>query len=179
MSNQLQSVRVNGTLTPNKIVNDISNAIKISIIILSLVAIPVVCHIPFFQYGDHHVRHRFVRYHDFTTEHLFPNLDSSVFMESNRILNKRVSVLNAKPTTVFDPSMKILLRIMNVLMENNAVTKATLLQKANLNHVRLSMHLNWLEQKGLIEYVVIDDKINVTLTKAGREFAKPLVSLSV
>ncbi|MDE1863660.1 MAG: hypothetical protein KGI33_12225 [Thaumarchaeota archaeon] len=75
--------------------------------------------------------------------------------------------------------MKILSRIFNILMENNNVIKATLLKKANLNHIRLSMHLDWLEQKGLIEYVVIDNKVNVTLTEAGREFAKPLVSLAV
>ncbi|MDE1861983.1 MAG: hypothetical protein KGI33_03615 [Thaumarchaeota archaeon] len=75
--------------------------------------------------------------------------------------------------------MKILSRILNVLIENNAVIKTILLRKANLNHVRLSMHLDWLEQKGLVEYVVMDNKINVMLTEAGREFAKPLVSLSV
>lgn len=175
MSKRLQVTHVNGTLKPNKTVNDISNSIKIAIIILSLAVTPVMYHVPFFQYGIHHARQRFVRYHDFTTEHLFANLDSFVFMGSNRILNKKVNVLNTKPVTAFDPSMKILSRIMNVLIENNAVIKAALLQKANLNHVRLSMHLDWLEQKGFIKYVVIDDKINVTMIETGREFAKPFV----
>lgn len=79
----------------------------------------------------------------------------------------------------FEPSMKILSRIMNILLENNIIIKAILLRKANLNHIRLSMHLYWLELKGHIEYVVIDNKINITLTEAGREFAKTLVSLAV
>ncbi|MDE2590032.1 MAG: hypothetical protein KGL95_10260, partial [Patescibacteria group bacterium] len=168
MSNQLQATRMNGTSMPNKTMNDISNLMKIVIIILSLAAIPVVYHIPAnIQFGIYHARQR-LTYHDFATEHLFPNLDSFVFMGSNRILNEREKVLKTKIATVFDPSMKILSRILNVLIENNAVIKTILLRKANLNHVRLSMHLDWLEQKGLVEYVVMDNKINVMLTEAGR-----------
>ncbi len=166
------------TLQPSNSVIDASNLIKISIIVLSFAAIPVVYNIPITQYGIYHTRQRFT-YHDFTTEHLFPNLDSFVSMGSNRLLHKRKSGLNAESVNVFNPSMKILSRIMSVLMENNAVIKAALLKKANLNHIKLSAHLEWLEQKGLIEYIVVDDKANVTLTNTGREFAKPLVSLTV
>ena len=179
MSNQLQARYVNGTSKPNKSVKNMSTSVKIAIVVLSLAAIPLACHIPLgFQSGVFHARQRFA-YQDFTTVHLFPNLDSFVYVGSNRFLYKREKVLRTGSITTFDPSMKILSRIMRILMENNAVIKAILLKKANLNHVRLSIHLDWLEKKSLIEYVVIDGKTHVTLTEAGREFAKPLVTLSV
>lgn len=71
----------------------------------------------------------------------------------------------------FEPSMKILSRIVRVLIEDSMVGKTELLQKANLNHIRLTMHLKWLEQKNLIEYVVVVSRIYVKLTEHGREFA--------
>lgn len=179
MSNQLQARRMNGTSMPSKTMNDISNLMKMAVVVLLLAAIPVVYHIPSgVPYGTYHTRQRFA-YHDFTTEHLSPNLDSFVFMGNNRISNKSESILKIETANAFDPSMKILSRILNVLMGNNNVIKATLLKKANLNHIRLSSHLEWLEQKGLIEYVVIDNKAHITLTESGRAFAKPLVSIAV
>ncbi|MDE1863659.1 MAG: hypothetical protein KGI33_12220 [Thaumarchaeota archaeon] len=53
---------------------------KIVIIILSLAAIPVYLEYDTLtQSGIYHTRQRFVC-HDFTTAHLFPNLDSFVSM---------------------------------------------------------------------------------------------------
>lgn len=49
----------------------------------------------------------------------------------------------------------------------------------NPENIVTSFYFDWLEKKSLIEYVVIDGKTHVTLTEAGREFAKPLVTLSV
>lgn len=157
--------------------NYVPNLIKVAIIVLSLAMIPVVYHIPMSsQYSICHPRQRFA-YHDFTTAHLFPNLDSFISTSNTHTIQRSKDIHKTKPLNASKPTTKMLARVMEVLMENESLIRETLKLKTNLNHVRLSLCLECLKQKGFIEYIVIDNKTSVTLTKAGREFAKPLVSL--
>ena len=78
----------------------------------------------------------------------------------------------------FKPSIDILSRIMKVLLENNSVGKTNLSQKANVNYVRLSKHLKWLEKRNLVELVIEDSKIGIILTESGRKFALTLTDIS-
>jgi predicted transcriptional regulator len=178
MSNQLQARWVNGTSMPSKIVNDTSNAIKISIIILLLVAIPVVYHIPFFQYGIHHVRHRFVRYYDFTTEHLFPNLDSFVYIESNRISDKKRKITKIESSSDFKPSITILSRILQAIMETKIIGRTALSHETNLNYTVLSQYLDWMKNKSLIEAVIVNYKAYLQLSENGLSFALQINKLN-
>ena len=78
----------------------------------------------------------------------------------------------------FEPSTKILSRIMKVLLENNSVGKTNLSQQTNVNYVRLSKHLKWLEKKNLIQLTVEGSKIIIILTESGRKFALTLTDIS-
>jgi len=89
-------------------------------------------------------------------------------------LQKRFS----KSDRGFKPSIDILSRIMKVLLENNSVGKTNLSQQANVNYVRLSKHLQWLEKRNLVELVVQGSKIGVILTESGRKFALTLTDIS-
>lgn len=71
----------------------------------------------------------------------------------------------------FEPSMKLLSRIIKVILESNSIGKTSLSQVANINYHRLSKHIEWLEQKQLIESIIGDGKVKVRLTETGREFA--------
>lgn len=78
----------------------------------------------------------------------------------------------------FEPSMKILPRIMKTILENNSLTRTTLAQTANLNYARLCKYVVWLEKKSYVEFVISDGKLTIQLTENGREFALKLARLS-
>jgi predicted transcriptional regulator len=78
----------------------------------------------------------------------------------------------------FKPSIDILSRIMKVLLENHSTGKTNLSQRTNVNYVRLSKHLKWLEKRNLVELVVEEDKIVIILTESGRKFALTLTDIS-
>jgi predicted transcriptional regulator len=71
----------------------------------------------------------------------------------------------------FEPSMKTLMRIVKSLTENGSGGKTQLSLDTNLNYARLAKHIVWLEKKGFVESTIENGKINVILTKNGREFA--------
>src|SRR5437867_2175519 len=77
----------------------------------------------------------------------------------------------------FRPSIEILSRIMKVLLENHPTGKTNLSQQTNVNYVRLSKHIKWLEKRNLVESVVEDDKIVIILTESGRKFALTLTDI--
>jgi predicted transcriptional regulator len=78
----------------------------------------------------------------------------------------------------FDPSIKLLLRIMKVILEHNFIGRTALAQKANVSYDRLSKHLEWLQQKSFVELFIDDGKIYVRLNAIGTEFAFRLSSLT-
>jgi predicted transcriptional regulator len=89
------------------------------------------------------------------------------------INRKVVEILKTKALVpTFDPSMKTLMRIVKFMTENSSGGKTQLALDTKLNYARLAKHLVWMEKKGLVESTIDDNKINVSLTKTGRDFAK-------
>ncbi|MHA7647427.1 winged helix-turn-helix domain-containing protein [Nitrosopumilus sp. S4] len=58
------------------------------------------------------------------------------------------------------------------MMENPSSGKTQLALDTKLNYARLAKHIVWMEKKGLVESTIEENKINITLTKTGRDFAK-------
>jgi len=85
-------------------------------------------------------------------------------------------VKNKKIEPTFEPSMKTLLRILDLMVNSGAGGKTCLARDTNLNYARLAKHIVWLESKGLVESVVDDQKINVILTQKGRTFSTMIVN---
>jgi len=71
----------------------------------------------------------------------------------------------------FEPSMKLLSRIMKVILEKNSIGRTALSVEANVNYGTLSRHIEWLQNKSLIELLIKDHKVNVRLSSTGRDFA--------
>lgn len=76
----------------------------------------------------------------------------------------------------FEPSMKTITRVLQVLMEKNSVQRTDLSELANLNYVRLTKHIDWFQSKSFVELMVENKKMNIKLTPAGRYFAKKLLN---
>ncbi len=74
----------------------------------------------------------------------------------------------------FEPSMKILSRIMQVMSERNSIQRTTLSLETNIQYSRLSKHLEWLEKKRLIESFVEEGKIFLKLSSVGLAFSSSL-----
>lgn len=87
------------------------------------------------------------------------------------------SNLPIKGNSGFEPSMKILPRIMKIILVNNSLTRTTLAQVTNLNYARLCKYVVWLEKKSFIEFAIQDGKLTINLTESGREFALKLAHL--
>jgi len=87
--------------------------------------------------------------------------------------HKVVEILKTKTLVPsFDPSMKTLMRIVKFMTENSSGGKTQLALDTKLNYARLAKHIVWMEKKGLVESTIDDNKINVSLTKMGNDFAK-------
>lgn len=80
-------------------------------------------------------------------------------------------VKSKKLEASFEPSMKTLIRILDTILKSGAEGKTKLSLNTNLNYTRLAKHIVWLEKKGLAESKINDNKISVSLTLSGREFA--------
>jgi len=83
-------------------------------------------------------------------------------------------VKNKKIEPDFEPSMKILSRILQTMTEKGPKVKTSLSLNTNVNYTRLAKHIVWLEKKGLVESTIEKSKINVGLTAKGRIFASTL-----
>jgi predicted transcriptional regulator len=76
----------------------------------------------------------------------------------------------------FEPSIRVLKRILEIVLSENGKNRTALAQQANLNYCRLSRHIEWLESKKFARLIVKDGKIRVILTESGVLFAIALVS---
>ena len=74
----------------------------------------------------------------------------------------------------FNPSIGVLSRTMRVLIRTGGIGKTALAQKANVNYARFLQHLQWLENKHLVELTVREGRVQVKLTEKGRDFATTL-----
>lgn len=77
----------------------------------------------------------------------------------------------------FDPSPRILNRVLKLLKEESAIGRTRLAQAANVHYAVLLKHLQWMEQRRYIELVLEDGKVMVRLTQKGREFVALLSGL--
>ncbi len=68
-------------------------------------------------------------------------------------------------------SMTILARIMRILLDTDSIGRTALALEAKVNYSRFSQHLDWLYNKKLVEFLIEEGKVQVRITKAGREFA--------
>lgn len=68
--------------------------------------------------------------------------------------------------------MKTLMRIVKFMTENASEGKTQMALDTKLNYARLAKHIVWMEKKGLAKSVIYDNKVHITLTKNGRDFAK-------
>ncbi|WP_425340053.1 winged helix-turn-helix domain-containing protein [Nitrosopumilus ureiphilus] len=60
----------------------------------------------------------------------------------------------------------IIQNIMKLIYENRSIRKTPLMEKANMNYLRLNAYLKWLE---LIDFIKIDES-NIFLTESGSKF---------
>jgi predicted transcriptional regulator len=87
-----------------------------------------------------------------------------------------VIVKDKKIEPDFEPSMKILSRILKTMVNNGSEGKTCLARDSNLNYSRLAKHIVWLEKKGLVESIISDQKTNVILTQKGKMFGTTLAT---
>jgi predicted transcriptional regulator len=88
---------------------------------------------------------------------------------NNSIIDKKIK--KNKLEKNFEPSMKMLIRIMDSMTEKGSKSKTNLSRGANLNYTRLVKHVIWLEKKGLVKSTIENARIKVNLTEKGRVFA--------
>jgi predicted transcriptional regulator len=93
---------------------------------------------------------------------------------ADRIRKMSEIIKSKKLEPSFEPSMKILSRILKTMTESGAEGKTQLSLHTNVNYTRLAKHIVWLEKKDLVESTVNKSKINVGLTAKGRVFASTL-----
>lgn len=92
---------------------------------------------------------------------------------SRTVNPKVVEIIKTKAIApTFDPSMKSLMRIVKFMTEHPAEGKTQLALDTKLNYARLAKHIVWMEKKGLVESKVEDNKILISLTQSGKDFAK-------
>jgi len=89
---------------------------------------------------------------------------------------KFIETAKAIPKEEFEPSMKVILRIMRTMTEDGSINRTDLAHDANLNYGRLRRHIVWLEEKGLVKSITRDTKTNVVLTQQGRIFLTMFVT---
>jgi len=84
------------------------------------------------------------------------------------------TIKNKKMEPNFEPTMKILSRILKFILDNGPEAKSSLSHDANIQYTRLAKHIVWLEKKGLVESTIVKSRIKVGLTEKGKEFATTL-----
>ncbi|AFS82221.1 hypothetical protein [Candidatus Nitrosopumilus sediminis] len=92
----------------------------------------------------------------------------------SKIVNPKVlDIIKSKSIApTFDPSMKTLMRIVKFMLEHPSEGKTQMALDTKLNYARLAKHVVWMEKKGLAKSTIYDNKIHISLTKDGRDFAK-------
>jgi predicted transcriptional regulator len=109
--------------------------------------------------------------------------EDTIFHKNADIMIDEFKIKRSKKETrdssySFEPSMKIISRVMKIILEKNSIGRTTLSQAANINYTTLLKHLEWLEKKSLIDFMIEEGKISVRLTTNGREFISHLQKFS-
>lgn len=96
-------------------------------------------------------------------------------MKGYDFMQKEIKKLDSK----FEPSIKILLRIMRSIREHNNIGRTALAMESNINYAVLSKYIEWLKREYVIEMVLVDGKANIAMTEKGREFAVELYNFNL
>ncbi len=83
-------------------------------------------------------------------------------------------VKNKKLEQDFEPSMKTLSSMLEIMLCNNSEGKTSLSVDTHLNYTRLAKHIVWLEKKGFVESEIDTSEIKVVLTTKGKAFASTI-----
>jgi predicted transcriptional regulator len=86
-------------------------------------------------------------------------------------------ISNKQLDTTFEPSMKMVIRIIDTIAKEGAKTKTDLSQDTSLNYTRLVKHVMWMEKKGLVESSVTNSRIKVNLTDKGKYFGDTIAKI--
>ena len=97
--------------------------------------------------------------------------DQQIKVLTNKIKNAIKIIKSKKLEPSFEPSMNTLSRIMKTMTEKGSKGKTQMSLDTRLNYARLAKHIVWLEKKSLVESTIEDNKINISLTRKGKEFA--------
>lgn len=76
----------------------------------------------------------------------------------------------------FEPSMRILSRILKILLEKDSMLRTDLTTVVNTNYPTVSKYLRWLERRSVVTYVVNDGVVNVRMNQAERQFVLKLLN---
>lgn len=82
----------------------------------------------------------------------------------------------SKSNSEFKPSMKILSKIMQSILEKNSLGRTSLSQITHTNYQTISRHVEWLKQKSFVDITLDRGKVHVELSSAGRDFALKICS---
>ena len=98
---------------------------------------------------------------------ILPNIPvSRTYYRSNIIQNLNESNLTGK----FKPSTRSMIRIIQSISDNGSQGKTSLATGLNLNYARLTKHVVWMEDRGLVLSTICNSKIKIGLTEKGRSF---------
>ncbi|MFB5605764.1 MAG: winged helix-turn-helix domain-containing protein [Nitrosarchaeum sp.] len=86
-------------------------------------------------------------------------------------------ISNKKLDSTFEPSLKMIIRIINTIVKEGTRTKTDLSKDSSLNYTRLVKHIMWMEEKGLVKSIVEDSRIKVDLTEKGEDFGKTVAKV--
>ena len=91
---------------------------------------------------------------------------SRTYYRSNIIENLNEFNLTGK----FKPSTRSMIRIIQSISNDGSQGKTNLANNLNLNYARLTKHVVWMENRGLVVSIIYDSKIKIDLTEKGRSF---------
>ncbi|MFB5605672.1 MAG: winged helix-turn-helix domain-containing protein [Nitrosarchaeum sp.] len=77
----------------------------------------------------------------------------------------------------FEPSLKLIHRIIQCLIKNGPETKTQLSHNSNMNYTRLVKHVMWLEKKGLVELTTDNLKVYLNLTDKGKKYSTDILDI--
>lgn len=142
-------------------IRNFDTASIITLSVLSLFVIPTTIHLSTVD--------------EFSDERFFLNASNYALGKSTSTVKTRWALKTDKD--YFEPDMNQISRVMKILLEKNSVGKTNLSLEANINYVRLSRILEWLEEKRFIELVIEEGKVCIKLSRMGKDFAMMLSML--
>ena len=74
----------------------------------------------------------------------------------------------------FQPSVRVLVKILQTLKNNKSIGKTELAELIKTNHSRVTKNIDWLERKEMIKSIIEENKIHLILTDLGNDFLETM-----